>query len=347
MSEDTVSGRRRCGRRGCGWLGRRRRSGDAPRTSARTASASAAAVLLVLGFSTGPVTAQVPYLDPLPWLPAFGREGRPALELGIGRFQDPSTGWAAGRIRLQGLLGSGPNSAAFVRVSYLSFDSDGLRVFERWPALLALEDEDAAAWPHEDRVAGLGRTELGVLTSLRVPLVRTFRVGLAAGLPIGNEETYPFGGASVPLRVDLRKQWTLGGRAVLAVTGGGMLHLDSAADELDPGAYPGGWHAGADLVLNWRERRFLVAAYDRWNLDGRLSERVGGELWWPSGGFDAVGLVVEHELTGPDHRAAQTYLGVVVRLVQRPAAETDRPAASGTVDSPRAGESRPATSPTP
>jgi hypothetical protein len=157
------------------------------------------------------------------------------------------------------------------------------------------------------------------------------RLGLAAGLPIGRDELYPFSDVGLLLRADLHKDlrpvpgWWLG------LTAGGVAHLESSGDQLGPAAFPDGWHAAGELALRLGPRRSLVFAFDHANREGRVSDRVRVELWWPSGSRHSVGLLFDRELADARNRPAQTSLGVVLRLASAPAApaegETPPPAA--------------------
>jgi len=265
-----------------------------------------------------PVRAQIPYLDPLPWIAARELDPGNALQISLDRIWDGTTGWSVNRVGLEGFIATGSRGFAFLRLRYESFDSDGFRTFERWPDVR--EDPDDTSlddWPFEDRVAGLFRPEVGVLTLFSLPLLGRLHLGLAAALPIGRDELYPFGSVSVPLRGDVRKRLALGDRLRMGLIIGGLVHMDSSGDVLASSAFPGGWHGAGDLVYEFATRRTLVLTYDHGEYEGRISDRIGAELWWPWGSFDSLGFTFARELTGTENRAAQTFAGIVLRLKTR------------------------------
>jgi hypothetical protein len=274
-------------------------------------------LLVLLGHAL-PVVAQIPHLDPLPWTEAYELGDANALQVGMERLWDSGTGWTVNRIGLDGFLRTSKAGKLFLRIRYNSFDSDGYRALERWPNLNPAPTESSSeVWPYEDRVDGIFRPEIGLMTGLGLPLLGALQLGLAGALPVGRDELYPHGGVSVPVRGDLRKGLSLGADTALGLVLGGLLHLDSARGDLAPEAFPGGWHGSVDLKLALATRHSLIFRYEHGNFEGRISDQVGVAYWLPTGSYDLIGLSWTHELAGIEHRPAQDFVRIVLRLAQR------------------------------
>jgi len=274
---------------------------------------------LLLPWSLPAARAQIPYLDPLPWSAAADTSGRRSLEVSWDRFDDQEFHWSADRVGLTGLLASGEHTRLFLRMHYLSLDTDGHPALGRWPSLRG-EDADPG-WPDEAQIVGFGRPEIGLLGRLRLPLLGPGRYGLALGLPIGRDQLYPLSDASMPLRLAWRRELGGGSPWRLSLTVQGLQHMDSAHDFLEPAAFPSGviysgavgWRRGPHrgLELSWRES----------HLEGRRSALLGLQGWLPWGDRNALGIAVRRELAGSAERPFGTQVTLAWRLVSAPAPE--------------------------
>jgi hypothetical protein len=255
--------------------------------------------------------AQIPLLDPLPW-PAPGREPSRAVELAYDRLEDETTHWLAHRVGLAMVLPAGSSSSFFVRAHYVTFDSFGTTVLERWPAL-ASEDAEPG-WPFERRTVGFARPEVGVLGQLGLPLLGDAQFALALALPVGREELYPFSAASMPVRLALRRPVPLADRVLLTLTAGRILHVDSGRDVFTAEAYPGGNHLGAGLVWNLADRRSVRLDYVDESFEDARSSRLALEVRLPFSGLHSLHLRGERELAGRLVRAYATWITVAWHL---------------------------------
>ena len=114
---------------------------------------------LLLSAQAAGVRAQIPYLDPIPWVKTTAKIGQEAVLFNLDRFWDTRTDWTANRLGVTGLLRAGRSGMFYLRVWYVAFDSGDLPVLERWPDVRGPDAEPD--WPGEARSVGLGRPQLG------------------------------------------------------------------------------------------------------------------------------------------------------------------------------------------
>ena len=268
---------------------------------------------------------QLPHLDPLPWYAASDSTSRLALEIQLDRSLDKTTDWAANRVMLTVTLPAGERAAWFVRMPYVSFDTGGLGALERWPD--AAGDEAPADWPGSARLDGFGQIEVGATTDLRLPLLGRSGLGLALGLPTGQNSVYPWSSTSMPMRLQLRRDVAPGGDAHLWLGGGLLMHADATGEVLGPGAFPGGWQLDAQWVLvrghgsAWRAGATWEQREGRTSLLAAVERRFA---WTREASF---GVRAAREFADAADRPAQWILALVWRF--------DRSASQSSVSAPR------------
>ena len=256
--------------------------------------------------------AQIPYLDPLPWFAQPDSAKSRFLDVYYDYFEDEKSQWISNRLGLNGFMRAGQRGLFFVRANVLFFHSDGLRVLDRWPNLAG--ESVPEGWPNENRSVGFASPELGLLGPVRIPLLGRCRWGFVAGLPIGRDQLYPFASAAFALRLALRKDFDLAALR-LSLVAGGLLHMDSTRDVLDPSAFPDGhWFTAA---LSWRSgaRRWLNLILSDDGRESRHSTRLALQWWIPSGRLNIFGLSVVRELAGFTNRPFLTQITLTWRLV--------------------------------
>ena len=274
--------------------------------------------LFLLGLAVVPAgLAQLPHLDPVPWLaPGDSLSGR-SLLLQWDRFDDERFHWQANRLGLTGLLSTGNRSRIFFRMHYLAFTAGDSSSLARWPHLVGEDaDED---WPAESQLVGWGRPEVGLVTQLGLPLLGWTQCAIALGLPVGRDQLYPFSAASVPVRLYLRKELRLTGGWHLGLVAGRILHLDSGRDFLDPAAFP----SGHDLVVDLRWQYAAGRALTWWLSEERAgdgrSTRLGCQFWIPSGSRASFVLGCQREVAGYIDRPFATQISLGWQLTGAPA----------------------------
>ena len=273
-----------------------------------------AAVLqaLVLVGVAGPVRAQLPYLDPLPHFTAADSTSRKAAIFEIVRNEDPDTGWSLNRLLATVVLPAGGRAAWYLRLPVMTFDRDDLPVAERWPS--AVGTSESAGWPHETFGSGIGQLEVGVTGPVGFGFFETWRYGFGMGLPTAGNDLYPWTAGGMPVRLQLRPGFILGGGRHLWLQGGYIMHLDASGEALTPEAFPDGVQVGAEFAwYRGRGRRWL-ATWDWEDRDERVSHMVGAAVWFPWTRAGSVGLRVRHELRNTDHRPARWYFTLSFRF---------------------------------
>jgi hypothetical protein len=282
-----------------------------------------ATLLILLGASGA--RAQIPYLDPIPWVVATAKVGQESFLVGLDRFWDSRTDWSANRLGVTGLLRAGRGGTFFLRTSYAAFDSGDLPLFTRWPA--ARGPEAAAAWPGEARSVGLGRPELGAVGQFHLSPLGAWWYAVGVGLPIGRDQMYPLSAASIPVRIDLRRSFRVATPLELACYGGPIWHFSSSGDALSDEAFPNGFHVAADLQWVMGERRSLTGGADFAAFHGRSSFRLRVRYWMPVGADDAFGVEAAWELGDREQRAFAGMLAIAWRFNRRAAEAAPTPPA--------------------
>ena len=268
-------------------------------------------VALLLG-AAAPGRAQLPPREPLPWEILAPPSGRQALELAAARFTDPDLGWRAQRLGLSAFWPRGSTGCLFLRAAWLALDTGEAPVIARWPALAFPADETA---PQGDTAVGWGSPEVGWLSTLQLGRLGVWQYAVAAALPLGQDELYPFASTSQPMRFQLRRQARLGGRLEAGALIGLVVTLDSGRDRLQPEAYPGGTSGALDLVWRPSARRALTLAL--------IAESGGGahslqpSLAWrlPAGERRELTVGLRRELADEADRpyATQAWLAWTIR----------------------------------
>ncbi len=276
---------------------------------------------LLVAAGVPPASAAVPYLDPFPWEVAPDSAAVRTLLVHGDRFDDETTCWTANRVGVTGALPVGTRSLFFFRAYFMAFHTSNLPALERWPSLAGEDVPDG--WPHERRINSFVRPELGLLGEIGLPGLGRTRFGLACGLPVGRDDLYPFTAASIPCRLELRKDISLATGWRLALEAGRLFHLDSAHEYLTPEAFPGGVRLGAGAAWRSGPGRSLGLAIGHESLDGGRSTRLSLHWWLPWGGRNGFGLILGRELTGPADRPFATQLTLVWRLNREAEGEND------------------------
>lgn len=251
------------------------------------ALAPVAAFLLPALLASLPATAQVHDLADIPW-DALGADGpRYGWEISWrqDRLADPR--WHADRLGLAFLKPLGERGLVFLRVGYLRLDTGDRSAFDRWPHVRHVDPEQADAvdpdWPFAAISNGFVRPELGLVFPWPLPLVGAGRLGLRAGLPFGTDRLYPYSAACLPLSADWRLDRALGGRWRAWLRAGVEHTFDSSGEELDPGAFPGGWRYGCGVGLPADRPRGVDLTWAARELDGGRHARslvLSGWLPW-------------------------------------------------------------------
>ena len=270
-------------------------------------------VLLLAGFFQPPAArSQLTYLDDIPWFAEADSTSRLAFVAEVNRFEDAKYDWSVSRLHVCAVLPAGDHSVFFLRMSHLSFDTGGLLPVERWPWIRGQEEN--FQWSPEKTISSFGQPEVGATGPVAIPGFTGWHYGLALGLPVGTDRLYPFASVSLPLRVALRRVFSLRPGLQLGLTGGYLMNMDSGQDLLDADAFPNGWELGA--VLNrYRGRGSRYAlAYDLKNRDGRVSQLLGVRVWLPWTADGSVGIKVARELQGTLHGPAAWYFTLAWRF---------------------------------
>lgn len=292
---------------------------------ARTPLLAMAAAALLAAASA---RAQIPDLEAPPWT-ALADTSRASVLFGAERLRDPGVHWSVARLGLTVVWSPGETTRLFVRESYLTFTAGYLRSLVRWPGIAG--PEAGAAWPNESQVSGWSRPEVGVLTRAGLPLLGRAELALAAGLPIGRDEFYPYSSASFPLRLLLRRGVPVGWGLSLAGLAGGTLHLDSGREVLDPEAFPSGFSLGAALLRDGGEKGELAVEAE--SAGGRTLVRARLDWWLHLSAEQAVRLRWQQFLGGGDDRPFETGLSIAWRVALPSAADGrpgEEPAGPGT-----------------
>jgi len=265
-----------------------RRCGSAGRPC-RWPTLALLATLLLLAQAAG-VRAQIPYLDPIPWVKTTAKIGQEAVLFNLDRFWDTRTDWTANRLGVTGLLRAGRSGMFYFRVWYVAFDSGDLPVLERWPDVRGTDAEPD--WPGEARSVGLGRPQLGAVGQFSIYGLGKWWYGLGVGLPIGRDQLYPMSAASIPVQLDVRKSLDLSAAVQLALYGGPIWHFPSSRDKLSEEAFPNGFHGAADQRISRRRRSAVGAGRTP---DSHRRRRCRG-LSGPNGGPSPVTLLASDRI---------------------------------------------------
>lgn len=300
----------------------RRGAGSGLRSSRRLLCLLSGAVVVLW---SGGAAAQIHHVAPVPWH-ALGGEDRPGgVDVFWQETSDHETGWRAERWGLTFLLPLGKQGLFFLRQDFVRFDSARRRVLDRWPDVQPEEQIEATAgdprWPYERIVDGFGQPQLGLILPLRIPPAHGGHLGLAAGLPIGNDRLYPYSSGCLPLSCDWRGAVPAGSLQVAGRVG--FEHtFSSSGDELSDIAFPGGWRYGLELGHAPGRVRGASVAWAARELDDRRHERtltLNG--WLPLGEGHRVRLHVAHQFGGLGDRHADWMYGIAWLLAGSPSAE--------------------------
>ncbi|RKZ20147.1 hypothetical protein DRQ50_00310 [bacterium] len=273
-----------------------------------------AAVLLtlVLVVTAQPALAQLPYLDPLPHFTAADSTSRKAAIFDIDRNEDSATGWSLNRLLVTVVLPAGGRAAWYLRLPVMTFGREDLTVAQRWPGVIG--EDEAPGWPHETSGSGIGQLEVGVTGPVGFGILEKWRYGFGMGLPTAGNDLYPWSAGGMPVRLQLRPGFDLGGGRHLWLQGSYLMHLDASRETLTPEAFPNGIQVGAEYAwYRGRGRRWLLT-WDWEDRDGRIGHMVGAAAWFPWTRSGSVGLRVRHELRGTEHRPAAWFFTVSFRF---------------------------------
>lgn|GEM_PF-1448870 len=257
-------------------------------------------------------SAQLLHLDPMPWFAPADSTSRLALVLDLDYFVDPKYDWSANRILVTAVLPAGKRAAFFVRMPHVTFDTGNVPVLSRWPWIRG--EEADYGWPYQKRIVSFGQPEIGATGPTGLPLMDKWRYAVAVGLPAGTDKLYPFSSVSLPWRLQLRRDFGLGARTVAGVTLGYLMNIGSSRTALDDDAFPNGFHLGANF--DWYRRRGsrFALAWDYQDRNGRRSQLVGVQAWFPWTESGSMGLKVSRELQGSLDRPAAWYFTVSWRF---------------------------------
>lgn len=301
-------------------------TGDAVHSRVRSARAPGLLVLvgiLLFLLPALPATAQMVHLDPMLWTAPTDSLAGPSLEIRIDRFEEPKFDWAADRLLATLRLPVSPTAGFFVRLPHATFDFGDTPLFQRWPWLEPVAEDEDVIVPEVDefwserRVTSFGQIEIGGDRRTSWPWLGEFAYGGALGLPTGSDRLYPISSISFPIRLEMRKTALLRSALQLDLDAGGLVHVDSGGDTLDEGAFPGGWHAGAALRLGPAQGRRLLLEFDHQDREGRLAQRAGVALVLPRGERSSWTLQVDRELAGSLDRFAAWRFSIAWRLDHR------------------------------
>ncbi len=291
-------------------------------TLRRRAAAQAVVCAVLLSLAPSGVRAQLPHLDAMPWIAPADSSSRLALLAGVDRFVDDSTNWTANRVMLTALMPAGQNGVFFLRLPYLSFDTDGYSVAERWPETVG--DEQPADWPGGERLVGFGQIEVGATGPTGLAGLGAWQYAVALGLPTGQNTLYPWSSTSLPLRLQARRDMRSGGPWHLWLGGGYLLHMDASGDNLSSAAFPNGWLFTAEWALLRGRGSSWHLNLDWEDRNTRRSLQVGAQVWLPWTADGSCGLRLVRELENTDNRPAQWRLTLAWRFdspAHRPEAE--------------------------
>lgn len=285
-------------------------------------------LLLILGpmFLPAAAHAQLLHLDAIPWFTSADSTSRLAMIVEIDRFHDPKFNWDLNRILLTAVLPAGDDATFFLRLPYLSFDTGGISVAQRWPWVIG--EGGQGGWPGEQRISSFGQIEVGVTGAFGLKWLGPMAYGLAFGLPTGSDKVYPFSSMSLPLRLEIKKSFPLGRNRYLGLVAGYLANMDSGRDYLDPTAFPNGFHLGASLDFFRGRGSRLGLTYDFQNRKSRKSQLAGIQWWFRWGETGSMGLKVARELQGTLDRPAAWYFTLAWRLNSpryRPSSESSEP----------------------
>ncbi len=296
----------------------------------RWARGAWALLLLAAAFFAlpNPAQAQLMHLDPLPFFTPADSTSRLALVVDLDRFHDPKIDWTMNRMLLTAVMPAGEAGTYFLRLPYLTFDSGEIPLGSRWPWVLGPDGQDG--WPHEKRLSGFGKIEIGVAGPVVLPVLRGVDYGVAIGLPTGSDRVYPFSAQSIPLRLQLRKPLVLGRGVQAGLLAGYLVHLDSSKDVLDTTAFPSGYQLGASLAGYGQRGARWHLTWDYRNEGGRRSQLIGVQAWRPWVADGAIGLKIAREIQGTLDRPAEWYFTISWRLDSpRYRGEPDEEASNG------------------
>jgi hypothetical protein len=270
--------------------------------------------MLLGGILLNPVKAiaQLPHLDPVPWTAPADSTSRLALIAEVNRFHDPKFDWNLNRILLTAILPAGDDAVFFLRMPYLSFDTGNVSVAQRWPWVIGEGGQDG--WPNEKRISSFGQIEVGVTGAFGLKGTGPLDYGLALGLPSGSDRVYPFSSMSLPLRIEVKKTYPLGGNRYLGLVAGYLYHMDSGKDFLDPTAFPSGVHLGAFLDFIRGPGSRLGFTYDFHDRKSRRSQLAGVQWWFRWGEVGSMGLKAAAEMQGTLDRPAAWYFTLAWRF---------------------------------
>ncbi len=275
-------------------------------------------ILLVLSLSM-PAIAQIHHLDDMPWHALADSMARRGAAFSWHQFHDGDTDWRTDRLGIELLVPFGERAVFVVQAGFLRFDSAELLVFDRWPHLReAAEDgtsEVSEDWPGQSMVNGFDRPELGLLVPLKLPVVGQGGFGLLVGLPVGRDELYPMSSASIPIRLDWRRPWSMGSRLAAAVRVGYEHTLSSSREKLHEEAFPSGFRYGVELSTDRLSRRGVGIEWAARELSkGRHSRRLRLTGWIPLQEGHTLELSLGRELGGKADRYATWILGISWRF---------------------------------
>ena len=269
----------------------------------RPAAAMAVVCAAVLSVAPTAVRAQLPHLDPMPWITPADSSSRLALVAGVDRFVDDSTEWASNRVMLTALLPAGQQGVFFLRLPYLTFDTAGLSVAERWPATVG--DDQPPGWPGSERLVGFGQIEVGATGPTGLAGLGAWQYAVGLGLPTGQNTLYPWSSTSLPLRLQMRRDFRPGGRWHLWLGGGYLLHMDASGDKLSAAAFPNGWELSAEWTLVKGRGSSWHLSLDWEDRNTRRSLQAAAQVWLPWTADGSCGLRLARELENADNRPAQ------------------------------------------
>lgn len=272
--------------------------------------------LLVLGAAaTG--RAQLPPREPLPWDVLARPAERQALVLDAARFTDPDVGWRAQRLGMAAFWPRGPVGCLFLRLAWYSLDTGPATATTRWPDLVVPGTTHA---PAGETAVGWGSPEVGWLSRLPMGGLGVWQYAVAAALPLGRDELYPYASSSMPFRFQVRRPVRLGPRLAGGLMAGLVVTLDSGRDRLQSRAYPGGASAALDLVWRQSERGALTLVLAAESGGG--ASALQPSLAWrvPAGGRRELTLGLRRDLSGAADRAYTTeaWLAWTIRAAAAP-----------------------------
>lgn len=280
---------------------------------------------LALALALASATLAVPavafdlWTDDAPWALI---DAPAALGVDADVLDDPSSGWHVSAGTLSAVLSRAPDRTAYVRWTHVSAFRPGGALAGRWPGLLAAELDSAAAavWPGEERVAGWGRPEVGIVGRVGLPLLGASAYAVSVWLPLTDDALYPFAARALSLRLSLRRVAALGGGLALSASAGHTLSTGMADDVLTGDAFAGGDEAALDL--SWRLGGARLAAGYRFGRPGQTGPRA--EVSLPAGTGRAR-LLLEHNDADADMRLYRTRVRLGWSLPLPAEESTDEP----------------------